>query len=91
MRLLSPLMSPQGFGSLVLGSFLKWDKGIIQIRRNFSGLEIPNPNPEFSMSNWYTLPETNIFAPENGWLEYDPFLLGPGLFSGAFAVSFRDP
>ena len=23
-----------------------------------------------------TLPETNTFAPENGWLEYDPFLLG---------------
>ena len=38
-----------------------------------------------------TLPETNIFAPENGWLEYDRFLLGPGLFSGAFAVSFRAP
>ena len=31
-----------------------------------------------------TLPETNSkVAPENGWLEYDPFLLGPGLFSGA--------
>ena len=30
----------------------------------------------------HTLPETNI-APENGWLEYDPFLLGFGLFSGA--------
>ena len=29
-------------------------------------------------------------APENGWLEYDCFLLGPGLFSGAFAVSFRE-
>ena len=29
-------------------------------------------------------------APENGWLEYDPFLLGFGLFSGAFAVSFRE-
>ena len=29
-----------------------------------------------------TLPETNI-SPENGWLEYDCFLLGPGLFSGA--------
>ena len=29
-----------------------------------------------------TLPETNIFAPKNGWLEYDPFLLGFGLFSG---------
>ena len=30
-----------------------------------------------------TLPETNIFAPENGWLEDDPpFLLGFGNFSG---------
>ena len=29
-------------------------------------------------------------APENGWLEYDRFLLGPGLFSGAIAVSFRE-
>ncbi len=29
-------------------------------------------------------------APENGWLEDKPFLLGPGLFSGAFAVSFRE-
>ena len=26
------------------------------------------------------------FAPENGWLEYDRFLLGPGLFSGAMLV-----
>ena len=38
----------------------------------------------------YTLPETNIFAPENGWLEYDRFLLGPGLFSGALTVGFRE-
>ena len=29
-------------------------------------------------------------APENGWLEYDCFLLGFGLFSGALAVSFRE-
>ena len=29
-------------------------------------------------------------APKYGWLEYDPFLLGFGLFSGAFAVSFRE-
>ena len=28
-----------------------------------------------------TLHETNMFAPENGWLEYDCFR--PGLFSGA--------
>ena len=34
-------------------------------------------------------PETNI-APENGWLEDDRFLLGPSLFSGAFAVSLRE-
>ena len=39
---------------------------------------------------WDLWDETNIFAPENGWLEYDPFLLGPGLFSGAFAVGFRE-
>ena len=26
--------------------------------------------------NEHTLHETNIFAPKNGWLEYDPFLLG---------------
>ena len=36
-----------------------------------------------------TLLKTNI-APENGWLEYDPCLLGFGLLSGAFAVSFRE-
>ena len=35
-----------------------------------------------------TLPETNI-APENGWLEYDRFLLGPGLFSVDMLVSGR--
>ena len=29
-----------------------------------------------------TLLKTSI-SPENGWLEDDPFLLGPGLFSGA--------
>ncbi len=27
-------------------------------------------------SGVYTPPKFNIFAPENGWLEYDPFLLG---------------
>ena len=36
------------------------------------------------MSGVFPLPETNISAPENGWLEYDPVsFLGPGLFSGA--------
>ena len=38
------------------------------------------------------LPSRKLYniAPENGWLEYDPFLLGAGLFSGALAVSFRE-
>ena len=30
----------------------------------------------------YTLPETNIFAPTNGWLADDPFLLGKPIFRG---------
>ena len=42
-----------------------------------------------SFQKGLTLPETNIFAPKNGWLEDDPFLLGPGLFSGAM-VSFTE-
>ena len=29
-----------------------------------------------------TLPETNIFAPENGWLECDIVSFWEGLFSG---------
>ena len=36
------------------------------------------------------IPETNIFAPEHGWLEYDRFLLGwPSPFSGAMLVLGR--
>ena len=36
------------------------------------------------------LPETNIFAPENGWLEYSfPFGFQP-IFSRELAVSFRE-
>ena len=33
--------------------------------------------------------ETNIFAPKNGWLEYDPFLLGRPIFRGELLVSGR--
>ena len=42
-------------------------------------------NHQSSAAGWKvreicTLPETNSeFTPENGWLEYDCFLLGPGL------------
>ena len=44
----------------------------------------------WSFSFLVTLPETNIFAPENGWLEYDPFLLGFGEFFQGRFVSFRE-
>ena len=42
---------------------------------------VKNGGPEIGERNKnnrqsVTLPETNIFAPENGWLEYDCFLLG---------------
>ena len=37
---------------------------------------------------WYTLPETNCkFAPKNGWLEYDCFLLGWPIFRCELLVS----
>ena len=37
-----------------------------------------------------TLPETNSkFTPENGWLEYDSFLLGWPIFRGELLVSGR--
>ncbi len=50
---------------------------------------VPNPIemddlgvPLFSETPIY-LPEVQQLAPENGWLEDDPFLLGAGNFSGA--------
>ena len=42
------------------------------------------------MNLWIpSLKLTYQVAPENGWLEYDRFLLGPGPFSGAMLVSGR--
>ena len=38
----------------------------------------------------YTLPATKM-APENGWLEYDRFLLEPGLFSEAIMLVSGSP
>ncbi len=40
------------------------------------------PGPWSEASEWKPL--------KSGWLEHDPFLLGVCLFSGAFAVSFRE-
>ena len=39
----------------------------------YCDLMIPGRGPKTPQ---LTLPETNIFAPKNGWLEYDCFLLG---------------
>ena len=49
------------------------------------------PTIYYARISWiYTLPETNI-APKNGWLEYDPFLLGEtAYFQGLKPVSFRE-
>ena len=43
--------------------------------------------PYEHLMNGITLSETNIFAPENGWLEDDPFLLGRSIFRGELLVS----
>ncbi len=47
-----------------------------------------SPQLSWSTLSWSTLPETNITS-ENGWLEYDHFLLGWPIFKGKMAVSFR--
>ena len=61
-----------------------------QIQLDFLCKELPpiaKEKPESGIR--FTLPETNIF-PENGWLEYNPFLLGRSIFRGKLAVSFRE-
>ena len=59
---------------------------------DFSGREIPwcsilpvgkNDDDILFCEKMIPLPETHIFAPKNGWLEYFLFFWGPGLFSGA--------
>ena len=46
------------------------------------------PSGIFILKPTHTLPETNI-APENGWLEYDRFLLGWSIFRDELLVSGR--
>jgi len=57
-----------------------------QIKQVVSNL----PPKRQQQNHMVTLPETNMFAPANGCFEDYPFLLGPGLFLGAFAISFRE-
>ena len=50
----------------------------------------PNVSATWCMVSWLaksTLPETIIFAPENGWLEYHRFLFGWPIFRGKLLVS----
>ena len=39
----------------------------------------------------HTLPKTNMFTPENGWLEYDRFLLGWWLSVSGMVVLKKTP
>ena len=53
--------------------------GIFQIKQsNFS--QMSNVGKKSPKIHSLKHPETNIFAPENGWLEDNPFLFGPGIF-----------
>ncbi len=55
-----------------------------------SSCELKTKNDEHHFSAiCLTLPETNI-APENGWLEDDPFLLGQTAYFQVRSVSFRE-
>ena len=52
----------------------------------FSGVR----NPKNLLGQCFSLPETNSkFAPENGWLEDDCFLLGMPIFRCELLVSGR--
>ena len=62
----------------------------ITLKADLPGRNLETPREVSSVQNPYPPWNDSIFAPENGWLEYDRFLLGPGQFSGAFAVSFRE-
>ena len=73
----------------VLDSNHAWNKTFPH-QRHKHGSELVLWGPEKSIAT-YTLPETSIFA-ENGWLEYDPFLLGPSAYFQGLRgyVSFRE-
>ena len=70
-------------------TWLAWFSEIhFEARKIWSSLFAPSKYHIHMQSFWnYTLPETNI-APENGWLEYDRFLLGWPIFR--CYVSFRE-
>ncbi len=50
--------------------------------RNLLILDLDKESLVNLIALWFTLIETNI-APEKWWLGDNPFLLGPGQFSGA--------
>ena len=68
--------------------YLVWRNTPIRISSMFSSLHkricesLPKKTALFQLHYHVTLPETNFFAPENWWLEYDPFHLGKPIFRG---------
>ena len=74
-------------------TYMYFDSPVLHHGDKKSNHELPHETEvqhnQFSSQKRSTIPETNI-APENGWLDKITYLLGPGLFSGALAVSFTE-
>ena len=67
------------FVSIITKGFLKavWGARTDRLALFFSSRIYRQPGPDQALGMWYknhpklyTLPETHMFAPENGWLEY---------------------
>ncbi len=78
-----------------LGRFSKVDSMVVMLVPLKGGRwHSPSPNWQYvpliettiDRFGFPTLPETNSEFTENGWLEYDPFLLGFCIFSGAILL-----
>ena len=74
-----------------LNKFKEFCSHFIQILGNISvAMRLLNPKHSPNKNSGFTLPETNIFAPENGWLEYSFSFGAQPIFRGKLAVSFRE-
>ena len=66
--------------SLVFQLWFSWSFGVMKSVETwwafFLAPPFSQPPNTVVVSDMKTIPETNIFAPENGWLGDDPFLLG---------------
>ena len=85
-----PGITPRAVALLSSGVINGWPTGN---QRYMSYMRYPWSNRKSKIYEWYmrySPLETNIFALENGWLEYDPFLLGQKVYFQVRSVSFRE-